>query len=97
MRHALLAAHNWTGGTMAGGNSPLDPLFYLHHCNVDRLWAIWQLNHAGATQYTLDQGAGCMEVNAAFVALNDPMIGGATPASMLDQTRWAIPMCVTTR
>lgn len=77
-------AHNWTGGTMAGGNSPLDPLFYLHHCNVDRLWAIWQLNHAGATQYTLDQGAGCTEVNAAFVALNDPMIGGATPASMLD-------------
>lgn len=78
-------AHNWTGGTMAGGNSPLDPLFYLHHCNVDRLWAIWQLNHPGATQYTLDPGAGCTEVDEAFVALNDPMIGGATPASVLDR------------
>jgi hypothetical protein len=22
--------------------SPDDPLFYLHHTNVDRMWAIWQ-------------------------------------------------------
>lgn len=75
--------HNWTGETMASTRSPLDPLFYLHHCNVDRLWAIWQLNHAGAAQYTLD-GTGCDRVPEASVPLNDPMIGGATPASMLN-------------
>ena len=23
--------------------SPNDPVFFLHHCNVDRLWAYWQL------------------------------------------------------
>jgi hypothetical protein len=79
--------HTWTGGTtgtMAGGRSPADPLFYLHHGNVDRLWAIWQRNHAGATQYTLDNCAGCDTIAETFVPLNDPMLGGATPASMLD-------------
>lgn len=78
--------HTWTGGTMESTSSPLDPLFYLHHCNVDRLWAIWQRNHAGVTQYTLDNCAGCPSIDATFVALNDPMVGGATPASMLDHT-----------
>ena len=76
--------HTWTGGTMAGGESPRDPLFYLHHCNVDRLWAIWQRNHPGVDQYTLDNCAGCDTIAETFVPLNDPMIGGATPASMLD-------------
>jgi len=73
--------HNWTGGTMAQGGSPGDPLFYLHHCNIDRLWAIWQLNNSSADQYTLDGTGG---IAAAYVPLNDPMVGGATPASMLD-------------
>jgi len=22
--------------------SPNDPVFFLHHCNVDRIWGIWQ-------------------------------------------------------
>ena len=73
--------HNWIGGTMAGGGSPADPLFYLHHCNVDRLWAIWQLNNPNSDQYNLN-GTGTEP--AAFVPLNDPMVGGATPSSMLD-------------
>ena len=29
-------------GHMANGLSPLDPIFWLHHCNVDRIWAEWQ-------------------------------------------------------
>ncbi len=38
-------AHNLVGGAgghMSDGMSPLDPIFWLHHCNVDRLWAEWQ-------------------------------------------------------
>lgn len=36
-------AHVWIGGDMVNVNiSPNDPVFFLHHCNVDRLWAIWQ-------------------------------------------------------
>jgi hypothetical protein len=77
-------AHVWTGGTMESTSSPHDPLFYLHHCNVDRLWAIWQRNHAALPQYTLDDCGGCPRIDATFVPLNDPMVGGATPASMLN-------------
>jgi tyrosinase len=29
-------------GHMVDGLSPLDPIFWLHHCNIDRLWAEWQ-------------------------------------------------------
>jgi hypothetical protein len=35
-------AHNWVGGSMMTSCSPNDPVFWLHHCNIDRLWAQWQ-------------------------------------------------------
>ncbi len=44
--------HDWVGGTMAGvgsasgiGESPADVLFWLHHANIDRMWAQWQASH----------------------------------------------------
>ncbi len=76
--------HTWTGGTMMSTASPGDPLFYLHHCNIDRLWAIWQRNHTGVDQYSLDGGASPGYFSD--IPLNDLMAGGATPASMLDHT-----------
>lgn len=33
-------------GTVA--TAGFDPIFYLHHANVDRLWAIWQNSHTSA-------------------------------------------------
>jgi tyrosinase len=33
--------HVWIGGNMGTFMSPLDPIFWLHHCNIDRLWAEW--------------------------------------------------------
>lgn len=41
------AIHSWVGGTSPYSMSTLhytsyDPLFYLHHSNTDRIWAIWQ-------------------------------------------------------
>ncbi|KAG9103567.1 hypothetical protein FRC06_009937 [Ceratobasidium sp. 370] len=36
------AVHNEVAGDMAAAFSPDDALFFLHHCNVDRLWALWQ-------------------------------------------------------
>ena len=26
--------------------SPTDPMFWLHHCEVDRLWHIWQKSNS---------------------------------------------------
>ena len=37
------AGHIYAGGDMFhSSGSPNDPLFFLHHANVDRLWAAWQ-------------------------------------------------------
>jgi tyrosinase len=33
--------HVWINGNMGGFMSPRDPIFWLHHCNIDRLWAEW--------------------------------------------------------
>jgi tyrosinase len=49
---ALESPHNWVhnavGGTMATSASPADPLFWLHHAFVDKIWADWQKTHTGA-------------------------------------------------
>ena len=34
--------HLWVGGNMAPMTSPNDPVFFLHHCFVDKAWADWQ-------------------------------------------------------
>lgn len=41
--------HGAIGGDMATYLSPLDPIFWLHHANVDRIWNNWSLQHAGKT------------------------------------------------
>jgi len=39
--------HVWVGGSMGMvATAPADPLFWMHHCNIDRLWWVWQ-NMAG--------------------------------------------------
>ncbi|MEC2054071.1 tyrosinase family protein [Peribacillus psychrosaccharolyticus] len=38
--------HGWVGGHMGYvPTAPNDPVFFLHHANVDRLWAMWQIIH----------------------------------------------------
>lgn len=41
--------HVWVGGTMGDiATAAYDPLFWAHHCMIDRLWYLWQLRHSGA-------------------------------------------------
>src|SRR6185503_18384924 len=41
--------HGAVGGNMTGFNfAGLDPIFWLHHCNIDRLWEAW-MNAPGRT------------------------------------------------
>lgn len=35
--------HNIIGGVMTTLDSPMDPIFYLHHANIDRLWHAWAM------------------------------------------------------
>ncbi|KAF9878953.1 hypothetical protein CkaCkLH20_03853 [Colletotrichum karsti] len=43
------AVHNYTGGGRGHMSNPeissFDPIFWLHHANIDRLFAIWQAVH----------------------------------------------------
>lgn len=42
------SVHVWVAGQfgdMGRSTSPNDPVFFLHHCNVDRIWAAWQERH----------------------------------------------------
>lgn len=42
--------HMWVGGHM--GDIPFaayDPIFWAHHCMIDRLWRMWQLRHPQAS------------------------------------------------
>ncbi len=41
-------------GTMAANSSPSDPVFWLHHTNVDRIWSEWMRRHG--TQYLPETG-----------------------------------------
>ncbi len=44
--------HRYIGGHMGAAMSSDDPIFWLHHCNIDRMWAMWQLDgHAGANWF----------------------------------------------
>ena len=37
--------HTFVGGVMGQSNSAIDPIFLMHHCNIDRIWWMW--NQAG--------------------------------------------------
>jgi tyrosinase len=44
--------HVWTGGPHGHMGqiafAAFDPIFWAHHCMIDRLWRLWQLNHPGS-------------------------------------------------
>ena len=43
------SVHVWVGGTMSAiPTAPADPIFWMHHANIDRLWAVWQKSPQGA-------------------------------------------------
>jgi tyrosinase len=45
--------HNAVGGDMSGSASPTDPLFWLHHAFLDKVWADWQASpHGKAPAHT---------------------------------------------
>jgi len=43
--------HGWVGGDMNPRTAPNDPIFFLVHSYVDKLWADWQERHPEADQF----------------------------------------------
>ena len=48
--------HYFIGGDMGGQSTPNDPVFFLHHANVDRLWAMWQDENRASSETAVDYG-----------------------------------------
>ncbi|HEX7997868.1 MAG TPA: tyrosinase family protein [Pyrinomonadaceae bacterium] len=53
--------HLWVGGSMEPMTSPNDPVFFLHHCFIDKVWADWQAlqqqkNPDAAPHYAPEKG-----------------------------------------
>jgi len=44
--------HGWVGGDMANPIiSPNDPIFWMHHAQIDRIWSEWQKRNPGEKPY----------------------------------------------
>lgn len=48
------AVHNGIGGDMGSDGSPNDPIFWLHHCMLDKVWADWQGRYPDVPHYEKD-------------------------------------------
>ena len=68
------AVHIWINGSMARMTSPNDPIFFMHHSNVDRIWAQWQnTGHVGEAFYAQDRHSNTGAEVAYGHKLNDRM------------------------
>ncbi len=76
--------HLWVGGDMGPGTSPNDPVFFLHHCNVDRLWARWQHTHPTAPYAPVSDGPAGHNLGDTMQHL---VTADATPTRSLDYRR----------
>ncbi|MCX4661823.1 tyrosinase family protein [Streptomyces uncialis] len=74
--------HSWVWGQMESSVSPNDPVFWLHHSFVDKLWADWHALHPTSAEYL--PAGGTVDV----IDLNEtmPPWPNTTPQSMLDHT-----------
>jgi tyrosinase len=75
--------HVWVGGDMSPASSPNDPVFFLNHCNVDRIWEAWMQKHGRV--YLPDASAPAKlkghRINDKLASFVSPP---TTPANVLD-------------
>jgi tyrosinase len=68
--------HIWVGGDMTAATSPNDPIFFLHHANIDRIWWNWQ-QRWGIANYQGPPGRGQTDQMPY-------LLDNATPADVFD-------------
>jgi tyrosinase len=83
--------HIWVGGSMYDNTSPNDPIFFLNHCNVDRIWVHWQAIRSdhGYPMHIKDRNCepiGGMNLNDYMFPWDDKD-NGTTIASVLDHRK----------
>lgn len=81
--------HGIVGRDMAAMSSPNDPVFFMHHAQVDRLWAKWQESHPGSANYNP------MGMGGQGHRLNDlmwPWDGGQSSPGIVVSPSWPFPV-----
>jgi|SRR5581483_465343 len=77
--------HVWVGGDMLPASSPNDPVFFLNHCNVDRVWEAWMQKHGRV--YVPDQTApASLKGHRIKDSLSSLISAPTTPSAVLDLT-----------
>jgi hypothetical protein len=74
---------------MALAASPNDPVFWLHHCNLDRLWSLWEQTQGTAAPYAPHAGgpagqSGDQPLIFAFQNGTLPWLGSTMPQDVYD-------------
>lgn len=79
--------HVWIGGDMSPASSPNDPVFFLNHCNVDRIWEAWMQKLQNGRVYLPNQNApNSLKGHRINDQLSSLLSAPTTPAAVLDST-----------
>jgi hypothetical protein len=80
--------HRWANGSMIRASSPNDPVFWMHHANIDRMWTLWQERNPALTPYQNTSGFAGHGLNDTLIYHRPgdpaPWTGTATPSQMVD-------------
>ena len=75
--------HIWVGGDMLPATSPNDPVFYLNHCNEDRIWEAWMTRN-GRTYLPTATTPGAQAAHRINTPIQSPFGAAVTPAQVLN-------------
>ncbi|MFD7080596.1 tyrosinase family protein [Streptomyces sp. NPDC059918] len=75
--------HMWVGGQMTSAASPNDPVFWLHHAFIDKLWAEWQAKHPKSGYLPAVRTPNVVDLRSVLSPWNN-----VTPADLLDHHRF---------
>lgn len=79
--------HVWVGGDMSPASSPNDPVFFLNHCNVDRIWEAWMQAPGNGRVYLPNQSApNSLKGHRINDQLSSLISAPTTPADVLDSS-----------
>jgi len=77
--------HTWIGGDMGPGTSPNDPVFFLNHCNVDRIWEAWMDDRGRVYRPAMNEGSPGHRIDDLMISI----LGDAQrPSDVLDPAPW---------
>lgn len=81
--------HGWVGGSMLPMTSPNDPVFFMNHCMVDKLWHEWQLRFPNHNYLPTSGGALGQNLTDAMDS-TPPGAVGPRPIDVLDSVELGI-------